>query len=111
MVQITWPLKEDQVMDRFNAVKQGLTARYGAPVAEQGKYLDSIVVWDLGGEGRGYTVNLYIRQNTIRYIAGVDPAKTHPFRVFIAYFDQTVSDKVAAGAGSSGNPGGGSKDY
>ena len=114
MVQITWPLKEDQVLDRFNAVKQGLTQRYGAPVIEQGKYLDSIVVWDLGGTDRtdrGYAVNLQIRKNTIQYIAGVDPAKTHPFRVFIAYFDVTASDKMTAGAGSSGNPGGGSKDY
>ena len=108
MVAISWPLKEDQVLDRFNTVKIGLTERYGAPMVENGKYLDSYGRWDLGGAGRGYGVNLQIRKNTIRYIAGVDPATTHPFRVFITYFNQTVADLF----NQSAKPGGsGSKDY
>ena len=108
MVQVSWPLKEDQVIDRFNAVKQGLTERYGAPMVEKGKYLDSYGLWDLGGAGRGYTVNLQIRKNTIRYIASVDPATTHPFRVFITYYNQSVADLF----NQTAKPGGsGSKDY
>ena len=109
MVQISWPLKEDQVLDRFNTVKQGLTERYGSPASEKGKYLDSLVLWNLGGAGRGYTVNVQIRKNTIRYIASVDPAKTHPFRVFITYYNQSVADLM--NSGGSGKTGGGSKDY
>jgi hypothetical protein len=109
MVQISWPLKEDQVLDRYNTIKQGLTERYGAPIAEKGKYLDSIAIWELGGAGRGYAANLQIRKNTIRYIAGFDPSQTHPFRVFIMYFNQTVADTMTSGA--SGKTGGSSKDY
>ncbi len=108
MVQISWPLKENEVLDRFNIVKQGLTARYGAPMVEKGKYLDSYGLWDLGGEGRGYTVTLMIKQNVIK-IAAADPStQTHPFRVFITYYNQSVADLF----NQTAKPGGsGSKDY
>ena len=108
MVQISWPLKENEVLDRFNIVKQGLTARYGAPMVEKGKYLDYYGLWDLGGEGRGYTVTLMIKQNVIK-IAAADPSTaTHPFRVFITYYNQSVADLF----NQTAKPGGsGSKDY
>lgn len=103
-VQVSWPLKDDQVSDRFNALKQGLTERYGSPASETGKYLDSLAVWDLGG---GYYVNVQIRKNTIKYIAGTDPSLTHPFRVFITYHNQAVANVI----GKTAKPGGAHKDY
>jgi hypothetical protein len=48
---------EDQLLEKFNSVKQGLSQRYGPPVMEQGKYLDSEVWWDLG---RGYRAYIFI---------------------------------------------------
>jgi len=108
-VQISWPLTEDQVMDRFNAVKKGMTERYSVPTAEKGKYLDSFATWDLGGADARYTVNIQIAKNTITYISGFDPSKTHPFRVFITYYNQTVADLLRTG--QSGKTGNGSKDY
>lgn len=104
MVVVSWALKEEQVMDRFNAVKQGLTERYGASMSETGKNMESFVSWDLGG---GYALSVRINKNTVQYIAGVDPARTHPFRVNIFYFNQATAvllDKTA-------KPSGGSKDY
>ncbi len=103
-VQISWALKDDQVMDRFTAVKRGLTERYGAPASETGKYLDAVAVWDLGG---GYYVNVQIRKNTVKYIAGTDPALTHPFRVYITYHNQAVADIIEKAA----KPAGAHKDY
>jgi len=104
LVQVSWPLKEDQVLERFNAVKTGLTQRYGAPATEKGKYLDSVAVWDLGSK---YSVSVQIRKNTIKIIAGTDPALTHPFRVYIAYLDETVNALI----NKTANPGGINKDY
>jgi len=103
-VQVSWALKEDQVLERFNVVKQGLTERYGTPIAEKGKYLDSLVQWDLGG---GYSLNVQTRKNTIIYVAGADPTLTHPFRVFITYYNQSVYDLI----NKTTKPGGISKDY
>jgi hypothetical protein len=102
-VQVSWALKEDQVLERFNAVKQGLTERYGAPASEKGKYLDSLVLWDLGG---GYSLNVQIRKNTLKYIAGADPSLTHPFRVFITYYNQVLANSMGKPTAQ-----GGSKDY
>jgi len=104
MVQVSWPLKEDEVLERFNVVKQGLTTRYGVPSSDKGKYLDSITVWDLGG---GYSVNVQIKKNTTK-IAAADPQmQTTPFRVFITY----NSRKVAGEIDKTANPSGISKDY
>lgn len=106
-VQISWPLKDDQVHDRFATIKQGLTGRYGPPSEEKGKYLDSIAVWNLGD---GYFVNVQIRQNTFK-IAAADPTpQTHPFRVIITYHDQKIVDIREKNA-KPGTAGGGSKDY
>ena len=103
-VQVSWALKEDAVLERFNAVKQGLTERYGAPASDKGKYLDSIVIWDLGG---GYSLNVEIRKNTIKYIAGTDPSLTYPFRVFIFYYNQAITNLI----NKTATPGGVNKDY
>ena len=84
-------------MDRFNAVKNGMSERYGVPTAEKGKYLDSFATWDLGGADVRYIVNIEIAKNTIIYIAGFDPSKTHPFRVFITYYNETVADLLRMG--------------
>ncbi len=104
-VQISWRLHEDEVMERFNAVKHGLTARYGAPTSEKGKYLDSFVYWDLGGDSRGYAVNIQIRKNTIPYIEGYEPWKDYPFRVYVTYYNQSVASIILSGSDQL------SKDY
>lgn len=103
-VDISWALKEDQVMDRFNLMKQGLTERYGAPTQEKGKYLDSFLLWTLAEEK---IINLSISKNTIVYIAGTDPSKTHPFRVNISYFSGAVYNLIH----KTTKPGGISKDF
>jgi hypothetical protein len=103
-LDVSWALKEDQVMDRFYIMKLGLTERYGAPAQEKGKYLDSFLIWNLADEKY---INLSIAKNTIAYIAGADPAKTHPFRVNIVYFNDTVNKLI----NTTTKPGGGSKDF
>ncbi|XEQ94786.1 hypothetical protein SCACP_36850 [Sporomusa carbonis] len=37
----------DQVMDKFNELKAGMSQRYGSPFKESGKYLDSSAWWVL----------------------------------------------------------------
>lgn len=103
--RISWPLKDDQIMDRFNTLKQGLTGRYGPPSSEQGKYLDSRAWWDLG---QTYHVGIEILQNKIK-IAAADPTpNTHPFRVYVTYYNKAVVDILYGNkSGSSGT----SKDY
>jgi hypothetical protein len=87
-VRISWPLKEDQVWDRFNAIKQGLTERYGKPYVEKGKFLDSYLAWALG---RNHFADLEIRKNTTK-LTTVDPTpQTHPFRVIVAYYNSNVA--------------------
>ena len=103
--RISWPLKDDQVMNRYEALKQGLTGRYGPASSEQGKYLDSRAWWSLG---QNYYVNIEIEQNTFK-IAPADPTPTtHPFRVYITYYNKDVVNILQGGKpGSTG----GSKDY
>ena len=102
--RISWPLKDDQVMNRYEALKQGLTGRYGPPSVERGKYLDSRTWWALG---QNYHVGIEIGQNTFNFkIAPADPMPTtHPFRVYITYYNKDVVDIL-----QSSTPGG-SKDY
>jgi len=53
-VIIAHHLSEDNLFAKFNALKNGMVARYGAPSREGGKYLDSEAFWDLGGaSGQG----------------------------------------------------------
>ena len=75
-VQISWGLKEDEVLDRFNFMKKGLTGRYGAPIHDEAKYLDSVALWDVG---ENHYVSLMIGKST-------------PFRVFVTYYSLTVSN-------------------
>ena len=108
MVQISWPLKETEVLDRFQAIRQGLTARYGAPTSEKGKFLDSFVYWDLGGVGAGYGVNVQILRNTFK-IAPADPSpQNYPFRVYVTYNDQTAAKLLDP---PNTKPDGAHKDY
>mgnify|MGYP003618660044 CR=1 len=103
--RISWLLKDDQTMDRYNTLKQGLIGRYGPPSSEQGKYLDSRAWWDLG---QNYYVNIEILQNTTK-IAAADPTPTtHPFSVYITYYNKAIVDILYGNKpGSSGV----SKDY
>lgn len=106
-VEISWPLKEDQVLERFNAVKQGLNERYGKPYVEKGKYLDSVVTWSLGGK---YSVNVQIRANKTKLHASDPTPQTSPFRVLISYYDYSVAETM--GLVKSDKPGSGAhKDY
>ncbi|HWR31213.1 MAG TPA: hypothetical protein VN631_15405 [Negativicutes bacterium] len=71
---------EDQVMEKFNAVKQGLSKRYGSPIKETGKYLDSLVIWDLGGV---YRASITIRKSTV--------STQPPFIVTIEYYNNETA--------------------
>ena len=104
-VRVSWPLKEDEVLNRFDALKAGLTQRYGSPGQEQGKYLDTLVWWDLG---ELYYAHLRIIKNTIK-LSTVDPTpQNKPFRVEILYYNKAVSDVLFP---SSSSGGGTHKDY
>jgi hypothetical protein len=106
-VEISWPLKEDQVLERFNALKQGLNERYGKPYVEKGKYLDSFVTWSLGGK---YSVNVQILPNKTKLHASDPTPQTHPFRVLISYYDYNAAETM--GLVKSDKPGSGThKDY
>jgi hypothetical protein len=86
---------EDQLLNKFNSVKQGLTQRYGPPTIDRGKYLDTNVVWDLGGD---YRVSMAI-------IKGRN-YENLPFEIMISYLNQATQDVInKAGAPTSG------KDY
>ena len=108
MVQISWPLKENEVLDRFQTIRQGLQTRYGAPSSEKGKFLDSFVYWELGGPGDGYGVNVQIRPNKIRFVPADRTPETHPFRVYVTYNDQTVAKLLNP---PNTKPDGAHKDY
>ena len=87
--RISWPLKEAQTMDRYNTLKQGLAGRYGPPSSEEGKNYDSRAWWELG---QNYYVGIEILQNTTK-IAPADPTPTtHPFRVYITYYNKDIVD-------------------
>ena len=104
-VRISWPLKEDQVFDRFNAIKQGLTERYGKPFVDRGKFLDAYLAWDLG---KSYIADLEIRKNTTKLTSADPTPQTHPFRVVVAYYDSNVAKEL----GLIKSPGGGAhKDF
>ena len=104
-VRISWPLKEDQVFDRFNAIKQGLTERYGKPFVDRGKFLDAYLAWDLG---KNYVADLEIRKNTTKLTSADNTPQTHPFRVVVAYYDSNVAKEL----GLIKSPGGGAhKDF
>ncbi len=105
-VRISWPLKEDQVIDRFNTVKQGLSGRYGQPFVDRGKFLDNYLAWDLG---KNYVADLEIRKNTTKLTSADLTPQTHPFRVIVAYYDSNVAKEL--GLIKSDKPGSGSKDY
>ena len=104
-VRVSWPLKEDQVMDRFDAMKQGLTERYGKPYVEKGKFLDTYLAWALGNN---HFVDLEIRKNTTKLTPADPTPQTHPFRVQIAYYNSNVAKEL----GLIKSPGGGThKDF
>ena len=90
-VRISWPLKEDQVMNRFDAMKQGLTARYGKPYVEKGKFLDTYLAWALGNN---HFVDLEIRKNTTKLTPADPTPQTHPFRVGVAYYNSNVAKEL-----------------
>ena len=104
-VRISWPLKADQVMNRFDAMKQGLTARYGKPYVEKGKFLDTYLAWALGNN---HFVDLEIRKNTTKLTPADPTPQTHPFRVGVAYYNSNVAKEL----GLIKSPGGGAhKDF
>jgi hypothetical protein len=83
---------EDQLLNKLNAIKQGLTQRYGSPAIEKGKYLDTKIQWDLGGD---YLILMAIIQST------AFPGK--PFEIMVLYRNQATQDLInKAGAPSSG---------
>ena len=103
--RISWPLKDDQVMNRYEALKQGLTGRYGPASSEQGKYLDSRAWWNLG---QNYYVNIEIGQNTFKLTPADPTSTTHPFRVYITYYNKDIVNILQ---GNTPGSTGGSKDY
>jgi len=94
---------EEQVLDKFNSYKKGLSERYGALLSEKGKYLDSTVYWDLG---EGYRTQLAIRKNPLKpYPLWPESQNlfTLPFTVTVLYYHAETLDIVnkALGANSS----------
>jgi hypothetical protein len=86
---------EDQLLDKFNSIKQGLTQRYGPPAITVGKYLDTHVWWNLGGD---YGVTMSIKKSTM--------FKDTPFEIIISYRNRATENAInKAGAPTSG------KDY
>jgi len=84
---------EDQLLDKFNSIKQGLTQRYGPPAITAGKYLDTHVWWDLGG---GYGVTMSIKKSTM--------FKDTPFEIIISYRNRATQNAInKAGGPTSGN--------
>ena len=77
-VIIAHHLGEDNLLAKFNALKNGMVARYGAPAKEGGKYLDSEAFWDLGA---GIRAGLKIRKS---YLNKPD----FPFMVQLAYWQR-----------------------
>lgn len=88
-------VNEEQVMEKFNIVKQGLSQRYGIPISEKGKYLDSEVIWDLGG---GYQARIEIRKSTV--------STQPPFILTIRYIHTETNDIVFKASHTTS-----SKDY
>ena len=80
--------KEDDLIDKFTAAKKGLTERYGAPDVTQGKYLDEMARWQLGG---GYNVIISMAKNVVKekVAAGLT------FMVIIGYRHQATADLIA----------------
>lgn len=101
MVQISWPLKEEEALARFKTIKQGLTGRYGNPSSEEGTGMDSFALWDLSAE---YAVNVQIRKNTIKLISSDPTPQTHPYRVFVTYYSYTISKLYYEGNKPSASP-------
>ena len=91
---------EDKIMDLFNYLKSGLTERYGAPMEERGKFLDSKVFWDLGG---GYQAGLVVGKNEIPQLpASWGPSQLpwrFPFEVSVYYGHPSTSEKTKKPAG------------
>ncbi len=94
-VIIAHHLSEDNLFAKFNALKNGMVSRYGAPSREGGKYLDSEAFWDLGG---GIRAGLKIRKSYLN-------KPEIPFVVQLAYWQRDIyllvnpEEKGAAGPG------------
>ena len=97
----------DQVLEKFNTAKKGMTERYGAPRSETGKYLDSRVYWDLGG---GYAAQIKIGKNPIPQLpASWGPSQLpwrFPFAVSIIYGHPATAEIINQGSGGTSG-----KDY
>jgi hypothetical protein len=81
-------VSKDQVMEKFNSTKQGMSQRYGDPSYEIGKYLDSVVQWDFDG---GYFAQIYISKSTIETT----------FMINIFYCHSATNDIVIKALGST----------
>lgn len=89
---------EDRLMGKFNELKGGMTHRYGPPVSESGKYLDSVATWDLGG---GYEAGLRMRKNPYN-----QPGR--PFEIQLSYWHRATYDMAYPGTGTGAGAG---KDF
>jgi hypothetical protein len=88
-------LDEEQLLNKFNELKAGMTQRYGPPIKESGKYLDAKVWWDLGPN---YRASLIIMKNPDK----PDP----PFVVTLGYWQIDISSSLFWSKSGSGG-----KDY
>lgn len=94
-VLISHLLSEARVLDKFSEFKTGMAERYGPPSSESGKFLDSVVIWDLGGE---YRAGVRIQKNRYNH-------PDRPFDVQLSYWERgtyfLVHPEEKPGAGNS----------
>ena len=87
---------EQEIMGKFDTVKTDLTARYGAPTREVGKFLDTEVVWEF--QDRNF-ISLKINRfgyekNNYAAFPDIGNDMKQPFNLTIAYAQGTVFSKI-----------------
>ena len=87
----------DQVLDKFNEMKAGMSERYGPPVKESGKYLDSSAWWSLDPNHRAGLI-------IVRDAPGQNGQL---FTVMLSYWQADLGHLI----GGSSPGGSGGKDY
>lgn len=92
-VEIDLFYSEDQIMNKFQAIKSELSQHYGPPYSEQGKHLDSKAYWDLGG---GYSAAVIIvnRSAFMSREYTLPDFMRKPFSATISYWHRATWDQV-----------------
>lgn len=99
--QVIFFNSEQEIMGKFETVKNDLTARYGPPSREEGKFLDTIIYWEFQ-EGNVIALKIqrlgYDRQNYSTGSPEINNAFKKPFNLTISYAQGTVFRKLYSAA-------------